>query len=117
MTNERLYRVLDSVAARLAAEGADAYELSMEVAGEIIHTPDAVTEEHVGDAYVLWMEVSDLVDAPGGPNSPELCRKVAESAAAAWGSVDQSNPAQVADYFTNWSPRYGEDWRSARNSP
>jgi hypothetical protein len=111
MTNERLYRVLDSVSARLAAEGADAYEVSIEVAGEIVDTPDFETEDHAGNAYVLWAEISDLVDAPGGPESPELCRSVAQKAALAWDSVDQTNPERLADYFARWSPRYGDDWR------
>jgi hypothetical protein len=114
MTDERLYRVLDSVAARLAVEGADAYWVSIEVAGDIQNTPDVETERHLGDAIVLWAEISDLVDAPGGPQSRELCERVARKAAAAWNSVDQSDPKQVADYFTHWGPRYGDDWRSAQ---
>jgi hypothetical protein len=113
MTDVRLYRVLDSVTARLAAAGADAYWVSMEVAKEIIHFPDFGTEDHEGDAYVLWAEISDLLDAPGGPESPELCRSVAEKAASTWDSVDQSDPEQVAAYFTRWDSRHGEGWRRA----
>jgi len=115
MTNERLRRVLNSATSRLAADGADAYRLSMEIAWGIINSAHGGSEEHVGDGYVLWMEISDLVDAPDGPQSHALCRQVAESAAAAWDSIDQSNPERVSDYFSRWSPRGGNDWLSAQN--
>lgn len=115
MTNNRVFHVLDSATSRLAVEGADAYFVSMEIAAEALNTSSSESGDHAGDAYVLWMEISDLVDAPAGPQSPELCRKVAEGAAAAWDSVDQSDPARVADYFRDWSPRDGDGWLSAQN--
>jgi hypothetical protein len=115
MTNSRLFRVLDSATARLAGDGADAHRLSMAIAAEALDTSNSESEDHAGAAYVLWMEISDLVDAPDGPQSPELCRTVAERAAAAWDSVDQSDPARLADYFTRWRPRDGDSWLSAQN--
>lgn len=89
----------------------------MEFAAEALETSSSESGDHAGDAYVLWMEISDLVDAPDGPQSPELCKKVAEGAAAAWNSVDQSDPARVAEYFTSWRPRDGDSWLSAQNLP
>jgi hypothetical protein len=109
MTAARLYGVLDSVTRRLT-EDADAYRVSLEVTSEIAYLPEFGVQPHAVDAYVLWVEVSDLLDAPGGPESPELCRSVAETAAAAWDRVDQSDPRQVDNYFTRWGPRHGEDW-------
>lgn len=113
MTDARLYAVLDSIAGRI--EGASdraAYETAELVVNEITDTPDIETEEHMGKAYVLWAEVTDLYDYPFGHNSLELSAHVARACAADWTRVNQADEGAIASYFERWEPGVGEDWRS-----
>ena len=113
MTDARLYAVLDSIASRIEAESdRDVYEIVGLVVNEIIDTPDIETEQHLGAAYVLWIEITDLYDSPFGPNSLELSAQVARTAATDWTRVNHTDESAIARFFKRWKPGAGETWRS-----
>lgn len=58
---------------------------------------------HGGSAYWLWLSISDLYDAPGGPRSERLCNQIGRKAAVEWLAVDQSPQDVVDAYFRRWT--------------
>lgn len=102
----RLMRTMTSVAQRISAGEADAYDVGLEAMGEL--TSVFIDAEHGPIAYQLWGEITDLQDAPDGPASAAACRAAAEQVSTEWLATDLSSPSTVAAFFVKWDP---SNWR------
>ena len=58
--------------------------VALETAGELVYLGSDSESESSWSAYVIWAEISDLLDAPGGPESEELCEYLAGDFARRW---------------------------------
>jgi hypothetical protein len=63
---------------------------------------------HGGAAYVLWANITDLLDDPFGPGSERLCHETAQKAASEWIELDRTSQAEIDTYFKRWNSR--EPW-------
>lgn len=111
MTHESdaaLVRVLTEVAEKVIAPEERPYDIAIDAMGAI---GGVLTEaRHAGVAYMLWAEISDLLDAPRGPESEEMCDAYARAAATDWLAVDATSPEAVTFYFDRWEPGSGSAW-------
>lgn len=95
-------------AARRIHSGERAYDVCIEACAQML---DVVTKaDHGGAAYNLWAEISDLLDAPSGPQSEAACSTMAEAVAMDWLAIDAESVEAVAAYFERWDPGIGAAW-------
>lgn len=79
-------------------QGEHAYQLAISMLGTI--GVDILTGSAFGGpAYRMWAELSDLLDAPGGPQSEEMCVAAVRRSAQTWKAVDKESRRAVARYF------------------
>ncbi|GAB2853430.1 hypothetical protein ACFQ0P_15685 [Microbacterium insulae] len=57
---------------------------------------------HGGNAYALWMGVSDEYDDPRGRYSEEACEAMGRKVANEWLAVDQSSSVAIDAFFARW---------------
>lgn len=101
--------------ARAAQNPADQrmYDLTMGGAGQFVS--EYFDCFHGGDAYALWMGVSDEYDNPRGRYSEEACEAMGRKVANEWLAVDQSSSVAVDAFFARW--RTPEAWSLGIEEP
>ena len=82
--SEALARVMDKAAQRVLSGIERPYDVALETAGELVYLDSESESTSSWTAYLHWSEISDLVDAPGGPESEELCNSVAVEFSRTW---------------------------------
>jgi hypothetical protein len=84
----------------LAADESSIYELTLDAGAYFMNLFERGT--YAGSAYCIWMELSDLVDDPRGPQSDAVCLQIARKASLEWLGIDQASPVAVDGYFIRW---------------
>ena len=107
---------MDEGAARVLTRSERTYDIALETGGkltDLVATPDEAFP--TGAAIVLWMEISDLVDAPRGPMSDEMCEKFATAFSLAWQALpeDADERAELG-LIRRWQKHLGRYWRKGK---
>lgn len=82
--NLSLALVMDRAARGVLAGTKRPYEIANEAVADIAHLDQESESRASVQALLHWTEISDLLDAPGGPQSEELCDAVASEFSRAW---------------------------------
>jgi len=109
LMSQTAQRVLDSEASGFIQDRA--YDIALAAAGEL--SPLANGDEqafsgaarHGSDAYLLWVGVAGLLDAPTGPLSEDACNRVAAALANDWLPIDSGSTEAVRSFFERWDDR------------
>lgn len=89
-------------AERILADPESSYDIAAEGAGAIaddviLGVPEGAN--HDGQAYVLWMELTDLYDLPDGPYSMAVCIETCQEVARDWLATDHASAPAIAEFF------------------
>ncbi|MCU1413919.1 MAG: hypothetical protein JWN80_1259 [Microbacteriaceae bacterium] len=107
---------MDDGAARILSRAERAYDVDLEIASQLsnlISTSDEVSS--TGGAYVLWAEITDLVDDPMGPNSDEMCAAFSVVLARAWQQLSDRHDERVQTKFVRrWAKSLKRYWRKGK---
>jgi len=98
--DEALYALLTEHSYRVLAHGADVYEVARHALVYFMPLVGKATD--AGRAYILWAEISDLLDSPSGPQSLDVCETYARAAAREWLLVDTAAVSSVDSFFGRW---------------
>ena len=81
---EEVARVMDEAARRVLSGTERPYDIALETAGELVHLDRDSESVSSWTAYLLWVEISELFDMQGGPESEQLCDELAAEFSRAW---------------------------------
>lgn len=116
MASEAFVKIMDDGAARILSRAERAYDVDLEIASQLsnlISTSDEVSS--TGGAYVLWAEITDLVDDPMGPNSDEMCAAFSVVLARAWQQLSDRHDERVQTKFVRrWAKSLKRYWRKGK---
>ncbi|GAA2054229.1 hypothetical protein [Leifsonia soli] len=103
--DQRVAHQMTSISSLLVAPGQHrAYDIILEEVNAFV---DLFDFAYAARAYRVWTAITDLVSAPGGPGSDELCELVAREAATDWLVVDVCSRESIDAYFDRWAVRTG----------
>lgn len=106
VSERQLLSLMSALSSRVLAPGAQrVYDLLIEGVDPLT---DLFDSSNAARAYQIWASISDLVDAPGGPQSDEACATVARDAAREWLAVDQGSQESIDAYFHRWLALVGQ---------
>jgi hypothetical protein len=99
--------VMTEYCRRVLAGDERTYDLCMDAGGALMAADLVLDASHGGAAYCLWMDASDIYDAPRRPDVALLERERqlqdhARSFAADWVTLDPTSTAAVAAFFARW---------------
>jgi len=112
-----LFVLMKDFSERVLAPSADAYEVATGAMGalhSLLITSLGATGEtsDAGRAYIIWAEITDLLDSPWGPESEEVCERHARAFASDWMQVDTAIARSVDSFFDRWKPYSGSSWNA-----
>ncbi len=102
--SEVLVKVMDEATLRVMSGTERPYEIAIEACADLVHlTPDQESDAS-WNAYVLWIELTDLVDFLDGPEAEELCNELAEELSRRWlALVDRLDESVQNAFMTEFS--------------
>jgi hypothetical protein len=116
MTRNAFESVMDEGAARVLSRSERAYDVALETSGKLTNLVATPHEAFpTGAAMVLWFGISDLVDAPSGPMSDEMCETFAAAFSHAWQEVPErtGERGQLA-LVRSWQKHLSRYWRTGK---
>jgi hypothetical protein len=82
--SEELVRVMDEAARRVLSGAQRPYDVALDTAGELGSLDRDSDSVSSWTAYALWIEISELFDMQGGPESEQLCDELAVEFSRGW---------------------------------
>jgi len=94
-----LARVMDATAHRVLFGTERAYVVAIDTMGDLAHLDRGAESQSSWAAYILWAQISDLLDDPRGPQSEELCNEIATAFSRQWLALEDRETESKQDAF------------------
>ena len=104
--DDRLVEFMNHFSRRIEAGINRSHEVCHEAGDALANSDPLLEATHGGTAYRLWMDASDIYDAPRHDVSEAAARRKLDehtrALAGDWMSIDMSSSDAVSDYFSRW---------------
>lgn len=112
---EALAKIMDD-ATRRVRSGEPSYDVANGAVADLAHLEQGEESAASGSALVYWMDISDLLDAPGGPQSEDLCDLLTAEFTSRWAALasrrEETVQATFMDSFSKVFSRHLAEYRS-----